>query len=502
MARLEVGLRQRAMLSGLAVHLLTLPVAAWILLLVVQETQTRNFIQHTRTLARTIADGFEIPSVLGDPGETARLLDSVILTGEGVYAELLDNGRSRQSALNQPGIVYTGHQDLDFSEHPGATYFIVLPVVKAGHEAEVRLGFDKRPTLDAIAEARWRILEVLTVYAAVLLTLAAVSMRYLTGPLSRLRRLARQVASGDHDQPLSANTTIRELHDLAADLEKMRSELVGVNAKLHAEIEERERIEAQRRVLESQLRRRQRLETVGRLASGIAHEVNNTLLPIMLFAQSVLESLPAESPSREEMEGILRSARRSKEVVNKVLAFSRQLSAEKPEPIDLSEPMDEAIRLFGILAPSSVRIVRRFAGPCLPVVADATLINLLTVNLCTNALQAMRVTGGTLTVSLAPLTATGSESPGIAQGTYMELRVRDTGEGMDAATLERIFDPFFTTRPPGEGTGLGLAVVHSIVENLGATLLVESIPGTGTEFRVLFPAVQQHSNLLQTEIER
>jgi signal transduction histidine kinase len=397
--------------------------------------------------------------------------------------------------LNHPGVAYIGRQDLDFSEHPDATYFIVLPIVKARHDAEVRLGFDKRPTLDAIAEARWRILEVLASYAALLLAITAVSVGYLTRPLASLRQLARQVASGDHQQRLSTNTTIRELHDLAADLEKMRAELVGVNARLRTEIEERERVEAQRQVLESQLRRHQRLETIGTLAGGISHEINNTLVPIMLFAQSVLDDLPPESPSREEVLGILRSARRSKEVVNKVLTFSRRLSVDKVERLDLSEPVDEAIRLFGALAPASITVVKRFDGPLLPVIADATLINLLTMNLCTNALQAMSATGGILTVQLAPRTTTGLEHPGVAAGTYMELRIQDTGHGMDAATLERIFEPFFTTREAGEGTGLGLSVVHGIVESLGATLLVDSRPGVGTDFRVLFPVTEEPASL-------
>jgi signal transduction histidine kinase len=491
MARLEVGLRLRAMLSGLAAHLLTLPIAAWVLLLVVQEIQTRDFVQRARTLARSVADGFETPSVLGDSNATAKLLDSVILSGEGVYAELLDNGHHSLSVLNHPGIVYSGRQDLDFSEHPDATYFIVLPIVKKGHDADVKLGFDKRPTLEAIADARWRILEVLGSYAALLLAIAAMSVRYLTRPLARLRQIARRVASGDHEQRLSANTTIRELHDLAADLEKMRAELVGVNARLRTEVQERERVEARRQALEAQLRRHQRLQTIGTLAGGIAHEINNTLVPIMLFAQAVLEDLAPDSSSRESVLGILRSARRSREVVKKVLTFTRQLDVDKRERLELGEPVDEAIRLFSVLAPASITVVKRFEGPSLAVIADATLINLLTVNLCTNALQAMSATGGTLTVHLAPRSATGLEPAGVAAGLYMELGIQDTGHGMDAATLERIFEPFFTTREAGGGTGLGLSVVHGIVDSLGATLLVDSSPGVGTDFRVLFPVAEE-----------
>lgn len=500
MARLDVSLAQRALLTVLAVHLLALPVVAWILLVVVREAQASNFVQRTRTFARGVADGFEIAGVLGDEHETGKLLDSVILSGEGVYAELVNGGRHTLSALNHPGLLYTGRQDFDFSEHPDTTYFIVLPIHTPAHDAEVRLGFDKRPTRDSIAEARWRILEVLASYAALLLAIAVVFVHYLSRSLASLRQSAREVASGDHQRQLSADTAIREVHELATDLEKMRAELVGVNAKLRAEMNERERVEAQRQALQTQLHRRQRLETVGRLAGGIAHEINNTLVPVMLFAQSVLDDLPPESPSREEMLGILRSARRSKDVVNKVLTFSRQLNSEKRERLDLSEPVDEAIRLFRALAPASISVVKRFEGACLPVLADATLINLLTVNLCTNAFQAMLATGGTLTVGLAPLVATGPEPAGVKVGTYMELRIQDTGHGMDAATIERIFEPFFTTREAGEGTGLGLAVVHGIVESLGATWLLDSTPGVGTDFRVLFPVVEELTASQRAEV--
>lgn len=484
---MRISLARRVLLTGLAVQLAILPVVTWVILSVTREIQIDNFLQHSRTLARGIADSFEAVPGWDDPRETSRLLDSVILTGEGSYAELVDNGHSTRSALNRPGLFYPGRQDLGFGEHPDSNYFIVLPVVKAGHQAEVRLAFDKRPVWDAIEGVRRRILQVLLAYALSLLIVALASVRYLTRTFASLGQVARDIASGQHQQQLSANTPIPELNELVADLEKMRAELVGVNAELRDEIARREQIEEQRRDLEAQLRRRQRLETVGRLAAGVAHEINNILLPIMLFSQSVLEGLPADSPVRNEALGIQRSARRGKDVVNKVLAFSRNLTADKPGVVHLAESVREAMSFLLVLAPANIAIEKDFAGASMPVMGDETLINLLTVNLCTNALQAMRGTGGTLSVKLALVTATGGEHPGVVAGQYMELRVRDTGHGMDDTTLKRMFEPFFTTASPGDGTGLGLAIVKSIAETLRATLLVDSTPGVGTEFRVLFP---------------
>jgi two-component system cell cycle sensor histidine kinase/response regulator CckA len=330
---------------------------------------------------------------------------------------------------------------------------------------------------------------VLVAYAAVSLGLTVAFVRHLTRPLAMLRRSARQVAGGDYERRLSADTSIPEVQELAADLETMRGELVGVNAKLRTEMTERQRAESQRTALEIELRRRQRLETIGRLTGGVAHEINNSLVPILVFAQIVFDALPGDSPSREHVLGILRSARRSKEVIKKMLTFSRQLDSGKLELLDLSEPVSEVVRLFGELAPAGVTVVKRFAAHCAPVMADATLINLLMMNLCTNALQAMHATGGTLTVTLAQRSA----PDGNAAAVYLELCVQDTGHGMDTATLERIFEPFFTTRDPGEGTGLGLAVVHGIAASLGATVLVDSRPGGGTEFKVVFPIVAGHA---------
>jgi signal transduction histidine kinase len=488
MERLNLGLEQRAVLGVVLIHVLALPILAWLLLFMAQGTLTASFVQRARTLARGVADGFEIPSVLKDSKQTSNLLDSVILTGEGVYAELFDNGRGTLSVLNRAGISYAGRQDLEFFEDPGTTYFIVLPINIPGHRAEVRMGFDKRPTLDNIAQLRWNSVKILVSYAVLSLGLTVVFVRQLTGPLAKLRRLARQVASGEFERQLATRTSIPEVRELTADLETMRGELVGVNAKLRAEMRERQKVESQRKQLESELQRRQRMETLGTLARGIAHEINNSLVPILVYAKVVCETLPPESSSREYVLRILQSAGRSKEVIRKMLTFSRQLDGVELARMSLIEPVNEAVRLFVALASPGVSVVEEVEADCAPVLADATLINLLIMNLCNNALQAMRAAGGTLTVTLRRRSVTAEQgSAGEAAPDYVELRVQDTGHGMDEATLDRIFEPFFTTREPGEGNGLGLPMVHGIAASCGATVLVDSTPGVGSVFTVLFP---------------
>ncbi len=487
MARLKLGLQQRAVLVVVLIHLLALPIAAGVLLAVGEESLTSGFEQRIRTVTRGLTDALELPSVFGDERQTANVLDSVILTGEGVYAELLDDGHRTVSALNRPGVHFSGVQDLEFFEHAGATYFIVLPVDIPGHSAEVRLGFDKRPTRDSIARLRWNSVRVLVGYAALSLGLVIMFVRYLTRPLARLRSSAQQVTSGDYEQHLTAGTDIPEVRDLAADLESMRYELVGVTAKLRTEMLQRQKAESQRRELEAELRRRQRLETVSTLAAGVAHEINNSLVPILVYAKVVFDSMAAADPSREHVVAILQSARRSKEIIRKMLTFSRQLDSGTLEQIDLRGPVEETVTLFSGLAPGNVVIRQDVQLDCAPVTADATLIRVLLTNLCTNALQAMQSGGGAMTVTARERTAPPGSFGGKLVERCLELCVSDTGHGMDSATLERIFEPFFTTRAPGEGTGLGLAMVHGIATSLGAIVLVDSATGVGTTFKVLFP---------------
>ncbi|MGB6355746.1 MAG: ATP-binding protein, partial [Steroidobacteraceae bacterium] len=270
------------------------------------------------------------------------------------------------------------------------------------------------------------------------------------------------------------------------DLEAMRHELVGVNHRLQAKIKEKEISEVRREELQKQLRHRQRLETVGTLASGIAHEINNVLVPIILFTDTALQDLPRSGAPRANLERVLAAARRARDIVKKILTFSRELGDAKLAMIDLREVVAEALHLYSVLAPPTIEI-RTEIDDALPLVrADATLATQLLINLCTNAYQAMEGAGGMLTIGLRHQVHTddaGTLRPRV------ELWVRDTGRGMDSAMVERIFEPFFTTRSVGQGAGLGLSVVHGIVESFGASIAVESKVGVGTTFRIFFPVV-------------
>jgi len=328
---------------------------------------------------------------------------------------------------------------------------------------------------------------VLAVYFGVAMVIAVILSHRLSRPIHRLQDVSRSIASGDYAQALQITTGIRELHELAADLENMRRELVGVNDRLQAKIKEKEISEIQREELQKQLRHRQRLETVGTLAGGIAHEFNNVLVPIILFTEMALQDLPASSVSRSDLERVLAAAQRAKDVVKKILTFSRELGDVSLALIDLRTVIADSLNLFSALAPPSIEIRTEIGDAIAPVRADATLAVHLVINLCTNAYQAMQGTQGVLTIGLR----NHGIPPAAGETARVEFWVSDTGHGMDPRTAERIFEPFFTTRSVGVGTGLGLSVVHGIVESFGANIVVETEPGKGSTFRIFFPAVLQ-----------
>ena len=488
MVRLRTSFATYVTVCVVAVHIVLLPALFFGMGYVIRKSHEDLFVEHARTFARVLAEEFEVSVALESRQRTEDLLDLAVLHGEARYAELFDRGVGTRSRLGSPDIVVPRHSDLGFGQGGDDTYYIVLPIVHAGHSAELRLGFDELPTQDRIHLAFGRMLWLLAGYLSVAIGIAIILSHRLSRPIRRLQDVSRAIASGDYAQVLNVSTGIRELHDLAVDLEAMRHELVGVNHRLQAKIKEKEQSEARREELQRQLRHRQRLETVGTLASGIAHEINNVLVPIILFTSTVLKDASLAGGSRAYLERVLGAARRAKDVVRKILTFSRQLDEAKLTLIDLRVVTMEGLNLFSALAPPSIEIRTQISEAIPLVKADATLALHLMMNLCTNAYQAMEGADGVLTIGLR-----NSEQAGSDTGTpsRVELWVSDTGHGMDADTVERIFEPFFTTRSVGQGTGLGLSVVHGIVESFGGSITVETKIGAGSTFRVFFPAVRQ-----------
>jgi len=486
MARLRATFWIYVTACVVVVHLVLLPALYFGMGYVIRESHEDLFVEHARTFSRVLADEFEVGAAMDSQKRIEDLLDFAITHGGARYAELNDRGRSTRSVYGSSDIKAARSTDLSFGEGGDGIYFVVRPIEHAYHRAELRLGFDEQPTQERIQLALTRMLWLLAGYLAVAIAIAIILSHRLSRPIQRLQAVSRAISSGDYTRALNVNTGIRELHELAVDLEAMRRELVGVNDRLEAKIKEKEISEVRREELQKQLRHRQRLETVGTLASGIAHEINNVLVPIMLFTDTALQDLPPSAAPRANLERVLAAARRAKDIVKKILTFSRELGEAKLALIDLREVVAEALHLFSVLAPPTIEIRTEIDESIPSVRADATLAAHLLMNLCTNAYQAMEGAKGMLTIGLR------YEEHANLGGILLprvELWVRDTGRGMDSATVERIFEPFFTTRSVGQGAGLGLSVVHGIVESFGASISVESKIGVGTTFRIFFPAV-------------
>ena len=257
------------------------------------------------------------------------------------------------------------------------------------------------------------------------------------------------------------------------------------------DITERVRAEAEKEQLQYHLRRAQKLEAIGTLAGGIAHDFNNILGPIIGYTEMALEDIPHFNPLRRDLEMVISSAHRARDLVKQILAFSRHGREQKRIPMEIGSILREALKLMRATLPTTIELSEHIESGV--VLADATQIHQVFVNLCTNAAHAMN-DRGTLGVSLTRVDLDEKDlaTPAVRElkpGPCLKLSVSDTGCGMDAATIERIFDPYFTTKEVGKGSGLGLAVVHGIVKRHEGAITVESEPGRGSTFNVYLPAL-------------
>jgi PAS domain S-box-containing protein len=269
------------------------------------------------------------------------------------------------------------------------------------------------------------------------------------------------------------------------------------------DISERRRAEEALMQNEKVLRQAQKMEAIGTLAGGIAHDFNNILTPIIGYAEMALLVSEAYPSIRSHLEEILKASRRAKELVRQILAFSRQAENEA-KPVKLSAIVSEVCALLHGSIPSNVELRWNTRMDRDIVQADPIQLHQVVMNLCANALHAMRDHGGVLELTQELVTIdsrTHGQLSRLRRGEYVDLSVRDTGIGMTRETMDRIFEPFFTTKRSGEGTGMGLAVVHGIVKSLNGLVHVESELGKGTIFHVVLPLVAQTTDVLAVALE-
>ena len=249
--------------------------------------------------------------------------------------------------------------------------------------------------------------------------------------------------------------------------------------------------------LERQLRHVQRLESLGTLAGGMAHDFKNALSLISGYVEMGLNQLPEGHPAMLCFSRAMKATQSAAAITNKVLTFSRKGEGE-PAPIALAPVILDAIDLIRPVLPDNVLIDADVSPACGTVLADPGRIHQVIVNICTNARQAMPESGGRLSIHAAPLDIEpGSplESPARPQGRYARLTIQDDGPGMDEATAARAFDPFFSTKQRPEGVGLGLSIVHRIITDCGGTIELETAPGQGAAFHIDLPRLEEEADV-------
>ncbi len=288
-----------------------------------------------------------------------------------------------------------------------------------------------------------------------------------------------------------AESDLRKHLDQLEDLVQERTaELEQAFIGLEEEIRDREKAEAQ-------LLQAQKMEAIGTLAGGIAHDFNNILGAIIGYTDLAMVDKKEDANLADNLMQVKNAAYRAKDLTAQILAFSRQQEIDI-QPVVVAKIVEEILKLLRATIPSSIEIKQTIASKNGKILADPSQIHQVLMNLCTNASQAMEDRGGILEVRLEEVDIEEKDirdKPEITSSRYLHLTVTDTGKGMNQVTLDRIFDPFFTTKEKGEGTGLGLSVVHGIVKSHGGEIQVASEPEKGTSFHLYFPLLESPIDL-------
>ncbi len=277
-------------------------------------------------------------------------------------------------------------------------------------------------------------------------------------------------------------------------LETIKTPMYGSDGKvigvlgIARDITERKHSGEEKEKLERRLQQAQKMEAIGTLAGGIAHDFNNILAIIIGYAELAQEDALPGTPLKKDLEQILTAANRAKELVKQILTFSRQ-SLTEIIPLQIQPLIKEGLKMLRSSIPTTISITEEIEPIGGTILADPTQIYQILMNLCTNGYQAMEETGGTLSVILK--TTFIDINAHVPPGEYLELTVSDTGRGIGPDIITKIFDPYFTTKDPGQGTGMGLAIIHGIIQAYGGAITVESHLGKGSAFHAYFPVVEK-----------
>jgi PAS domain S-box-containing protein len=464
-----------------------------------------------------VGDGPEALAACGAFRPDLVLLDVNLptLDGHAVCATL----RRARDGERLPVLMMTGADDPDSinqAYEAGATDFITKPInwlilthrvrymIRAAQAVEaLRVSEDRLTRAQRLARlGSWELdvacgslhcpselAQMLGLAAAPVPTLEGLRSRVHEDDRGRLEALVR--AALDQGQPYRMDYRVilesgesRVLHeqvDVAVDEQQHPTEIVGTVQDI-----------TERAQLEAELLQAQKMQAVGTFAGGIAHDFNNLLAVIVGYTELALRDVMPGRAAWRHLQEALAASKQACDLVKQILTFSRRRDPER-RPVQLARLVSEGLTIVRSSLPSSIVLRTEIRSQRTAAAADATQIQQVLLNLCSNAEHAMRPGGGTLEVRVEPIdveASLASTLPELKPGPYVRLTVRDTGQGMTPDVLKRIFEPFFTTKKTGEGTGLGLAVTRGIVESHGGAISVRSTPGAGTAFDVYLPRIE------------
>ncbi|MFH2010078.1 MAG: response regulator [bacterium] len=307
--------------------------------------------------------------------------------------------------------------------------------------------------------------------------------------VARLFKVTWKQAANFGDALEQLEETNRFLYESVTSLSEARQDLLRTNARLEAEMTERRRAEQQRRELEAQLHQTAKMEAIGRLAGGVAHDVNNVLAGIMGYATLLSTELDESSRGQQMLERILAGCRRGRDLTDNLLDFARR--GQRPTvPLSPAALIRESLALIGPTLDKTVRVQTDISEDVDSVLGDRVQLTQALINLAINGSDAMPA-GGTLTLAARnesrPSPAL-EACPDLPFRRHVVLEVADSGVGMDADTMKRVHEPFFTTKAQGQGTGLGLSMAYGVVRGHEGTIEIDSAPGRGTTVRIVLPA--------------
>ncbi len=408
--------------------------------------------------------------------------------------ELVNNGRSQEAVKILESNKYWNEKKIykqgliSYVHRRGAQYDEAL----SASTETIRLATTRSQSLIKIGTL------VVSTCVIIALILSAgtgfIIFRSISKPISSLKVAASEIGKGKLDTQIDIQSS-DELGELADSFRKMTEDLKETTTSinnLEKEITERKKAEQRRMELEEKLRHAQKMEAIGTLAGGIAHDFNNILGALVGYVDMSLEDTPAGTVTRNNLEHALSCCTRARGLVKQILTFGRGSEQER-KLMQISPVVEETLQLLRSSLPTTIEVRQNIDAISSMAVADSTQIHQVLVNLCTNAAHAMENDGGVLEVSLVDIGLESDvtiDNERLKQGSYLRLSVSDTGHGMDGSVMKRIFEPFFTTKAVGKGTGMGLSVVHGIVEDHGGTITVKSTPGKGTTFNVFLPRIE------------